>query len=175
MPHIDLGSELPGLPALLAYRPETAGPLRALAEALLRGPGLLSTGERELIAAYVSELNACGFCAGSHGACAAELLGDDSVLGQVTADLDAAPVTPRLRALLRLAEAVQRGGTAVTPELVADAKTAGAADQEIHDAILIAAAFCMYNRYVDGLATTAPADPGVYAMMARGLATGGYA
>ncbi|WP_019630234.1 carboxymuconolactone decarboxylase family protein [Actinomadura atramentaria] len=175
MPHIDLGNDLPGLPSLLAYAPETAGPLRALAEALLRGPGPLSLGERELIAAHVSELNECRFCASSHGACAIEQLDDGAdVLARVRADPDTAPITPRLRALLRLAEAVRESGHTVTPETIDAARAAGATDREIHDTVLIAAAFCMFNRYVDGLATQTPTDDRAYTTMARALITNGY-
>jgi len=63
MPHISLGSDAPGIVSLLIYRPETAKPLCGLAEALLRGPGSLTPGERELIAAYVSGLNDCASAA----------------------------------------------------------------------------------------------------------------
>ncbi|MBW8484224.1 carboxymuconolactone decarboxylase family protein [Actinomadura parmotrematis] len=176
MPHIELGNPLPGLPALLRYRPETAGPLSALAETLLRGPGPLPRGERELIAAHVSSLNECRFCDASHSACAAvQLPGGDDLVAAVHADPGAAPVDDRLRALLRIAAAVQRSGRDVTPELVDAARAAGADDVQIHDTVLIAAAFCMYNRYVDGLATTAPDDPRAYRAMAERLTTEGYA
>jgi hypothetical protein len=62
----------------------------------------------------------------------------------------------------------------VTAEDVANAREAGATDLEIHDTVLIAAAFCMYNRYVDGLATWQPEDPAMYAKMGEHLATHGY-
>ncbi|MQY06398.1 carboxymuconolactone decarboxylase family protein [Actinomadura macrotermitis] len=176
MAHIDLGNPLPGLPALLRFRPETARPLSDLAEVLLRGPGPLARGERELIASYVSVLNGCGFCAGTHGACAAVQLDEGMPLVErVHADPAAAPVPARLRALLRIAAAVQRGGGQVGAADVAAAREAGADDVEIHDTVLIAAAFCMYNRYVDGLGTPAPADPRAYLPMAERLVREGYA
>ncbi|SEG23692.1 uncharacterized peroxidase-related enzyme [Thermomonospora echinospora] len=175
MAHIDLGEDLPGLPSLLRFRPETAGPLSALAETLLRGPSPLERGERELIASYVSTLNECRFCAWSHGACAAaQLDGGMSLVEQVHADPATAPVSDKLRALLRIAAAVQRGGREVTGGDVAAARAAGATDVEIHDTVLIAAAFCMYNRYVDGLATFTPTDPQAYTRMAERLTTHGY-
>jgi hypothetical protein len=62
----------------------------------------------------------------------------------------------------------------VTAELVEAARKQGATDVEIHDTVLIAAAFCMYNRYVDGLATFAPDDPENYAERARALVEHGY-
>ncbi|HLJ98921.1 MAG TPA: carboxymuconolactone decarboxylase family protein, partial [Streptosporangiaceae bacterium] len=80
----------------------------------------------------------------------------------------------KLRALLRIAAAVQQGGQHVRGEDVAAARRAGATDLEIHDTVLIAAAFCLYNRYVDGLATTLPDDPSGYAMMAELIVTAGY-
>ena len=178
MAHIDLGPEagrLPGIAGLMAYRPETAAPLSALAETLLRAPSSLSPGERELIAAYVSGLNECTYCAGSHSAfAAAQLDGGMSLVDAVRADLDAAPVPAKLRALLRLAGAVPEGGRAVTPALVEAARAEGATDVEIHDTVLIAAAFCMFNRYVDGLGTQAPTDPAAYLARADLIVREGY-
>jgi uncharacterized peroxidase-related enzyme len=175
MPHIALNSAEPGIRGLLRYRPETARPLSELAEVLLRGPGTLTRGERELIAAYVSALNDCRYCASSHAACAAaQLPGGMTVVGQVRADPASAPVPDKLKALLTIAAAVARSGHAVTADHVARARAAGATDAEIHDTVLIAAAFCMFNRYVDGLDTTAPDDPAVYAAGAQRLVTQGY-
>ena len=176
MPHISLGSDAPGIVSLLIYRPETAKPLCGLAEALLRGPGSLAPGERELIAAYVSELNDCRFCSDSHAAFAAAQLPEGMALvDHVRADPRAAPVPARLSALLAIAAAVQRGGKDVRAQDVEAAREAGASDQEVHDTVLIAAAFCMFNRYVDGLATTLPDDPAGYAAAAEAIVNGGYA
>ena len=176
MPHISLGSDAPGIVSLLIYRPETAKPLCGLAETLLRGPSSLTPGERELIATYVSELNDCRFCSDSHAAFAAAQLPEGMTLvDHVRADLHAAPVSAKLRALLRIAAAVQQGGKNVRAEDVEVAREVGASDQEIHDAILIAAAFCMFNRYVDGLATTLPDDPSGYAAAAESIVNDGYA
>ncbi|HEX4814189.1 MAG TPA: peroxidase-related enzyme [Nonomuraea sp.] len=167
-PHITLRTDEPGIRGLFRYRPEAAQPLVQLSEVLLRGDGTLGRGERELIAAYVSSLNRCRFCYHTHAAFAAvRLPGGLDLVDRVRTDPDTAPVTPKLRALLAIAGAVQRGGQEVTDEHVAAARAAGATDQEIHDAVLIAAAFCMYNRYVDGLATLACDDPGHYAERAR--------
>ncbi|MFI5063242.1 MAG: carboxymuconolactone decarboxylase family protein [Streptosporangiales bacterium] len=175
MPHITLDSEEPGIRGLLGYRPETGRPLSELAEVLLRGPGTLARGERELIAAYVSSLNGCRYCSSSHGACAAaQLPGGMAVVEQVRADPGTAAVTAKLKALLAVAAAVQQGGLSVTAELAGTARTAGATDLEIHDTVLIAALFCMLNRYVDGLATVAPEDPAVYAAGAQRLISQGY-
>ena len=175
MPHIELSTEAPGITGLFEFRPQTARPLCELAEVLLRGDHTLSRGERELIAAYVSGLNECRFCASSHAAFAAAQLPDGMPLvAQVRADPETAPITAKLKALLRIAAAVQHGGLAVTTAEVAAARGAGATDLEIHDTVLIAAAFCMFNRYVDGLATVAPADPAAYASMAGRIVNSGY-
>ncbi|WP_405146013.1 peroxidase-related enzyme [Sphaerisporangium sp. NBC_01403] len=175
MPHISLNSDEPGIRGLFRFRPETARPLNELVEVLLRQESTLSRGERELIAAYVSALNQCRYCYSSHAAYAAAQLPEGmELVEQVRADLDAAPVSDKLRALLAIAGAVQRSGREVGDKDVAEARAAGATDLEIHDTVLIAAAFCMYNRYVDGLATIAPDDPAGYAARARRIVSDGY-
>jgi uncharacterized peroxidase-related enzyme len=178
MAHIDLGvdeTQFPGITGPMQFRPETAKPLGELAEVLLRGPHSLTAGERELIAAYVSGLNECNFCCNSHSAFAAAQLDEGMALvDQVRANLDEAPVSAKLRALLRIAGAVQETGRKVTADLVESARAEGATDVEIHDTVLIAAAFCMYNRYVDGLATLTPTDPELYAQSAQRLVEHGY-
>jgi uncharacterized peroxidase-related enzyme len=175
MPHITLNSGEPEIRGLLRFHPETGRPLSELAEALLRGPGTLTRGERELIAAHVSALNDCHYCSSTHSACAAaQLPGGMALVEQVRADADSAPVPAKLKALLAIAAAVSHSGHNVTAQGVAQAREAGAADLEIHDTVLIAAAFCMFNRYVDGLATTAPDDPAVYAAGAQRLVIDGY-
>ncbi|MEV4257374.1 carboxymuconolactone decarboxylase family protein [Spirillospora sp. NPDC049652] len=175
MPHIHLDSDQPGIVGLFEYRPETGRPMSELAEVLLRGPGTLDRGERELIAAYVSGLNECAFCAGSHSAFAAAQLDGGAELVELTrADPAAAPVSDKLKALLAIAGAVTRGGREVTPEHVKQARLHGATDPEIHDTVLIAAAFCMFNRYVDGLDAVTPTDPAAYTAMAGAIVTHGY-
>jgi uncharacterized peroxidase-related enzyme len=175
MPHIALNSAQPGIRGLLLYRPETGRPLSELAEVLLRGPSTLSRGERELIGAYVSGLNDCRYCSSTHSACAAaQLPNGTEVVDQVRSDPDSAQLSQKLKSLLRVAAAVTTSGTAVTSDDIAAARSAGATDAEIHDTVLIAAMFCMLNRYVDGLATDAPDDPQLYAAGAQRLVTHGY-
>jgi uncharacterized peroxidase-related enzyme len=178
MAYIDLGvdeKQFPGITGPMKFRPETAKPLNELAEVLLRTPNSLPPGDRELIAAYVSGRNDCNFCCASHSAFAAVQLQDGyTLVDQVRADLDAAPVSQKLRALLRIAGAVQISGREVTAELVEAARAEGATDVEIHDTVLIAAAFCMFNRYVDGLGTFAPEGRDAYAESARRIVEVGY-
>jgi uncharacterized peroxidase-related enzyme len=175
MPYISLPEGLPGIRGAMAFRPETARPLNALVEVLLRGPHTLSPGERELIATYVSYLNDCYYCQTIHGAIAAASLNDDEELvKRVKADFQHADISEKLKALLIIASKVQKGGKHVTSEDVEAARQQGATDLEIHDTVLIAAAFCMYNRYVDGLGTVQPRDEEMYRERGKRVARDGY-
>ena len=175
MPYIQLDEELPGIRGLFAFRPETAKPLSELAEILLHGPNSLSSAERELIATYVSARNDCYYCQTSHGAIAAHHLGgDEQLVLNVKRDYQTAAISEKLKALLAIAGKVQQGGKQVQPADVERARQQGATDLEIHDTVLIAAAFCMFNRYVDGLATWAPQDADSYRRRAATVARDGY-
>ncbi len=174
MPHIDLPEGVPGIVAAFNFRPETAVPMRELAHILLHQPNSLAPGERELIAAYVSSRNRTTFCELSHGAAASAHLGDPSIVEQVKSDFRTAPISPKLKALIAIAGKVQQDGKLVTPLEIERARQQGATDMEIHDTVLIAAAFSMYNRYVDGLGALQPTDPAVYTQMGRHLADEGY-
>ena len=175
MPHIQLPAGLQGIRGPMAFRPETAKPLNELAEILLHAPNSLAPGERELIATYVSHLNDCYFCQTVHGAiAAAHLDNDENLVRRVKADFQHADISAKLKALLVIAGKVQRGGKHVTPSDVEEARQAGASDIEIHDTVLIAAAFCMYNRYVDGLATWQPEDENLYRERGKKTAKEGY-
>jgi uncharacterized peroxidase-related enzyme len=175
VPHIALPDGLPGITAAFAFRPETARHLRALAEELLRGANTLAAWERELIAAFVSDRNDCRFCHASHRAAAAHHLGGDyAVVDAACENPDTTAVSPKLRALLAIAGKVQRSGRDVTSGDIARARDEGATDLEIHDAVLIAAAFSMFNRYVDGLGTLTPQGDDAYDAMGRRMAQDGY-
>jgi uncharacterized peroxidase-related enzyme len=175
MPHIPLRDDLPGIRGLVAYRPDTGRALYELAEALLRSESTLSQADRARIAAYVSSRNECRFCTTSHAAASRHLYAERSPLvDAVIRDPESAPVDAKLRALLRIAGKVQVNGREVTLEDVGAARAAGATDREIHDAVLIAAAFCMFNRYVDGFATWAPDDAELYDQMGEHRAEVGY-
>jgi len=179
MPHIDLPAEIPGIGSAFAFRPETAKPMRELANILLFQPGdhaSLPSRDRELIAAFVSSRNTCFFCQTSHGAAAAAHTGGSpELVASVCADPSTAEISNKLKALLVIAAHVQGDAKSVTPAIIEQARAEGATDLEIHDTVLIAAAFCMYNRYVDGLATWQPRNEAMYATMGKRLATTGYA
>ena len=176
MPHIKLPAGVPGILGGMIYRPEIAGPICELTEIVLRAPNTLTPGERELIASYVSTRNDCYFCQNSHRAAAANHLdGNYDLVDMVRCDPEQAPVSPKLKALLNIAGKVQVSGKNVTQEDVARARSEGATDLEIHDTVLIAAMFCMANRYVDGLASFTPEDQRVYDHMGSVMANKGYA
>jgi uncharacterized peroxidase-related enzyme len=175
MAHIALPPGLPGIRGPMTFRPETAKPLNDLVDVLLRGPHTLSPGERELIATFTSAQNGCRYCQTIHGAVAAHHLQDEDVVEQVRRDFEHAGVSDKLKALLVIAGKTARGGAHVGAEDVRRARAHGASDVEIHDTVLIAAAFCMFNRYVDGLATWAPDDMDFYRQRAAIIAENGYA
>ncbi|AYL97611.1 carboxymuconolactone decarboxylase family protein [Mucilaginibacter celer] len=175
MAHIELNNDLPGIRGLMAYRPETEKPLNALAEVLLRGDNSLSRGERELIATYVSYLNDCFFCQNVHGALAGHYL-DCNIdqIDAIKADMQHADLSPKMKTLLAIAASVQKSGRHVTPEQIEAARAEGATDTELHDTVLIAASFCMFNRYVDGLGTWSPQNRQFYVDRAPQRALDGY-
>ena len=181
MPHINLPNGLPGITGPLTAFPETAVHLNGLAHQLLRGESSLTPAEREMIATYVSAGNECYFCTNSHAAAAEALLGENAsqlygiVRGMERTQPEALTGDAKLVALLRIADMVRVDAHGVTPEAVEAARLAGADDKAIHDTVLIAAAFCMFNRYVDGLATLTPTDPTLYKNMGAMLAKRGYA
>src|SRR6187549_1248070 len=177
MAHIDLKNELPGIRGPMAFSPQTAKPLNALAEVLLRDDNnTLTRGEREMIGAYVSSLNDCFFCQNVHGAMAQHYFEcDTALIDSIKYNYQSAAIPDKLKALLSIAASVQKGGKYVTPAQIEHAKNLGASHAEIHDTVLIAAAFCMFNRYVDGLNTWAPQDRQVYISRAPMRAEEGYA
>jgi uncharacterized peroxidase-related enzyme len=176
MAHIQLPEGLPGIRGPMAFSPQTANTLNQLAEVLLRDDNnTLTRGERELIATYVSSLNDCFFCQNAHGGIAQHYLGCDmQFIDGVKKDFEAMPLSDKLKSLLSIAGSVQKGGKYVTTEQVEKAKSLGATDKEIHDTVLIAAAFCMFNRYVDGLGTSAPENRQIYVDRGKQRAEEGY-
>ncbi|MDR7128863.1 putative peroxidase-related enzyme [Algoriphagus sp. 4150] len=174
MPHIELEEHLPGITGLLEYRKDTAQPIRDLTQLLLRGPSSLTEAERELIATIVSHGNECKFCTTAHAETVNELLHETNTVQQVLNDLESAPISEKMKALLIVARKTQQSGKNVTTAHIQRAKQAGASDLEIHDTVLIAALFCLYNRYVDGLGTLLPKDPSYFKSLAERLTTQGY-
>jgi uncharacterized peroxidase-related enzyme len=178
MPHIKLAEGLPGIRGPMVFSPETTKPLSELVQVLLTGPHTLTPAEREMIATYVSSQNDCFYCQTCHGSTAAQHLGgsdaDYALITQIKQNYEATPISAKMKALLAIAGKVQKGGKHVTTDDVARAREQGATDKEIHDTVLIAAAFCMFNRYVDGLATWQPSNPEIYREIGKMTAQSAY-
>ena len=175
MAHIAVPAGFPGIVGPMKAFPQAACFLNALADHLLGTTESLTPAEREMIAAYVSAGNECEFCSNVHAAVARHHLGPAAeLMDHVLADPVRAPISDKLKALLAIADKVRQDGRKVTAADVARARREGADDRAIHDTVLIAAAFCMFNRYVDGLATGVPADPRMYDASGARLGTYGY-
>lgn len=157
MAHIKIASEAPGIIGPMKAYPETAKPLNELAELLLsRETPTFSMAERETVANYVSYLNNCQFCSESHAAVADYHWKKQGLSKQVWENFEKAPISDRLKMQLRIAAKVQKDARTVERADIDAAIKLGATEKDIHDTVLIAAAFCMFNRYVDGLNTFAP-------------------
>ena len=174
MPYIPLDSHLPGITGLLEFRKDSGQPIRELTQILMRGTSTLTEGERELIASVVSNGNQCTFCSTAHTAAADLLIGNHETSQKVKQDIATAPVNEKMKALLTIASLTRESGKRVTAGVIDKAKSAGATDIEIHDTVLIAALFCLYNRYVDGLATSLPEENNYYDVLAERLVNHGY-
>ncbi len=174
MPHIKLNTSLPGITGLLEFRLDTAMPIRELTEILLRQENSLTRGERELIASIVSSKNECKYCTTAHVTVANQLLGNTHTTECMLADIDSAPVSEKMKALLKIATLVQKNGKEVTDEAIVLAKKQGATDMEIHDTVLIASLFCLYNKYVDGMSTITPTEQEYYEQLGHKIVDFGY-
>ncbi len=173
MAHIELPAGFPGIVSLFQYRPEFAPALLNLAETVLKGESPLSPGERELIATFTSAQNRCTFCTLSHAAATREIFEDDPTLvDDVLLNFEISRASDRLKSLLNLAKRVALGGNKVMESDIQRAKVNGVTDMEIHDTVLIASMFCMYNRYVEGLGTPHSSNREDYVEMGKMMAKG---
>lgn len=151
MPYIRIDNAYPGIMGAAWFKPGTGKAMFDLAQRIMRGPSSLTRAERELIATFVSARNDCEFCTDAHAAVCESHLGRPIAREDVLAPDFRERQPPKLRALLEIADRVRIDGRQVRAADVAAARAAGAGDEDIHDTVLVAAAFCMYNRYVDGL------------------------
>jgi len=175
MAHIAVPEGVPGIRSLVLFRPDTGKHLYDLVQILLRDPSPLTTAERELISAHVSARNNCAFCRDSHAAAARELYGEQrELVDGVMNDVLDISISNKMKALLTIAGKVQQSGKSVSEENINEARKHGATDRDIHDTVLIAATFSMFNRYVDGLASFTPTDPKTYEEMGKRMSTIGY-
>ncbi|MBK9108851.1 MAG: peroxidase-related enzyme [Saprospiraceae bacterium] len=174
MAYIELEKHLPGITGLLEYRQDTAQAIRDLTEILMCGPSSLTKAEREIIATFVSSKNKCTFCTAAHAAVVDALLDESLTCAAVIENYNTAPISPKLKALLVIAEKVQQNGKLVTESDILRAKELAATDLEIHDTVLISALFCLYNKYVDGLSTYTPVNPEFYQKLGEKIKDHGY-
>ena len=147
---------LPSLPDpahlgdLIAAFPKGMRPLIAYVDALLRGESDLTIGERELIAAYTSALNACRFCHQSH-ALYTELFGvDPARIDALMADPDAAPYGEKMKPLLAYVAKLNSLPARLVPADAEAVLAAGWSEAALFDAIQINALFNLMNRMVEG-------------------------
>ncbi len=152
--------------------PQTARPLLDYHQALLRGPSPLSEAERELIAAYVSGLNACRYCHGVHAATAKAFGMPEGTLGALLADVGTAPVTERMKPLLRYVGKLTLTPAKIIPGDAEAVLAAGWEEQALHDAVAVCGLFSLMNRLVEGLGITAGED--YFIAAARRLTGTGY-
>lgn len=174
----------PGILAAMMISPELAAPLRSLADFLLvtsYPQATISRLEREILATAVSAGNDCFYCMDSHAAFAEALLAQEGRDTGNSRDLtnrvklgDFSALPSKIQCLARIACLVREGGRQLTPEAVAAARDTGASDADIQLAVLISAAFCMYNRVVDGFRAYTPSDPSVFDERAQQIAAYGY-
>ena len=182
MPIVGGLPDVPGIVVAMRLSPELGVHLRGLADALLVNEfagSTLSRAERELLATAVSAGNDCFYCMDSHGAFAGALFEKAKVHNfEVVIDSIKSGrsdgVSPKMAALLHIARAVQRHARSVTQADITAALAAGATDADTQLAVLIASAFCMYNRMVDGLRAKTPPSPEAYRARAKEIAEHGY-
>jgi uncharacterized peroxidase-related enzyme len=175
MAFVQLNNEFPGIEGLLLNKPSTGKAICRFVQQVLRGSSSLTFAEREIIAAYVSHLNNCMYCSNTHTEVANALLNDEgNTMACVNSNMYAASLSSKMKALLQIAAKVQQGGMYVGETDIENARKHGAKDNDIHNAVLVAAMFCFVNRYVDGLRTEAPPDKNDYKLPAKYLARSGY-
>ena len=152
------GYPLPDAARLVFYRPDFYGnPAKAFTQFAMRGPSVWSVGDRELMAAYVSGLNECTFCIKAHTATAAGAYHDPLKVDQVLTDIENAPITPELRAILLMIGKLTREHTVNTYDMriILDA---GVSPQQIEDALAVCFAFNITNRLADAFGFAVPSD-----------------
>jgi uncharacterized peroxidase-related enzyme len=147
-----------GLLQVLQAYPQTAKPLLALHEQVMRASSPFTAAERELIAAYVSGLNACGYCHGSHTAAAAAFGVPPELPAAAVCDLDSAPVPERMKPVLRYLAKLTLTPAEVTEAEAGEVLAAGWDERALHDAVLVCALFNFMNRMVEGLGVEADPD-----------------
>ncbi|MFQ5970889.1 MAG: carboxymuconolactone decarboxylase family protein [Alphaproteobacteria bacterium] len=158
MPFFSFLEDASGVGDVMVHQPERYLPLARFTQLLMRGPSPLSAAERELIAAYVSGLNGCGYCHGSHTAIAADLGVEPDLLRALLDDVEGANVEERMKPVLRYVEKLTQSPSRMTQADADAVFAAGWDEQALADAVAICALFNLYNRVVDGHGITGSPD-----------------
>lgn len=172
MPFFEFLDDNAGVRQIAASDPARFAPLALFTQSVLREESPLSVAERELIAAYVSGLNACRFCYGVHSQTAAQFGVAAPLLEALVADLDAAPVAPRLKPLLGFVRKLTLEPAKMSDADAQAVRDAGWSPKALQDAVLVCALFSFYNRLIEGHGIKG--HPELYRRNGRLLAELGY-
>jgi len=143
------GQPVPDAARLVFYRPDFYGfRAKEFTHEAMRGPSAWSVGDRELMAAYVSQANKCAFCIGAHTATARQAYQDEPRVAAVLADLESAPIEDGLRATLRMLGKLTREGKVDSGDM-REVLSAGVSRQQVEDALAVCATFNTTNRLAD--------------------------
>jgi uncharacterized peroxidase-related enzyme len=164
---------VPDAAKLVFYRPDFYGaPMKEITQEAMRGPSAWSVGDRELMAAFVSQTNACAFCIGAHTATAARAYHDEAKVSAVLADLETAPIEEPLRATLRMLGKLT-AKHAVTSDDMRAVLAAGVSREQIEDALAVSFAFNTTDRLADAFGFFVP-GPKAFEAGAKVLLRRGY-
>lgn len=167
------GTEYSKIWDLFAFQHDVTIHMGRFTHGVLRQPTSISPGLRELIAAYTSRLNECGFCTAAHAAAAGELLGDQDLVASVLRDPEQAPLDERTRVLLRFVKVITTNLPAVSGADVQRVRAAGWDDEAIYFAITTCALFNFYNRWITATGVPQMSDE-AHREQGRALAARGY-
>ena len=167
------GTEYSKIWDLFAFQHDITIHMGRFTHGVLRQPASISPGIRELIAAYTSRLNECGFCTEAHAAAAGELLGDQDLVARVLRDPEQAPLDERTRVLLRFVRVITTNLPAVSGADVQTVRAAGWDDEAIYFAITTCALFNFYNRWITATGVPRMSDE-AHREQGRALAARGY-
>jgi uncharacterized peroxidase-related enzyme len=142
------GAEYSKIWELFAFRPSFTTHLARFTQGVLRQPASISPGLRELVAAYTSYQNECGFCTKAHAATAAELLGDEDLVWRALRDLEASPLEEKDKGLLRFVGKVTKNLPAIHGDDISALRSLGWDDEAIYYVVTTCALFNFYNRWI---------------------------
>ena len=156
MPLLRSLPDQPVMRDLYKSQPASCKPLGELTEVAMRGPSPFTQGERELIAAYVSGLNACNYSHTTHAGVAAAFGVEPDLFNVLLTDIDLAPIEYRMKPILRYARKLTLSPARMTEADATALYEAGWGDDALYSTVLVTALFNFYNRLVDGVGLALP-------------------